>query len=44
MYDIAYVSFEIFGEPLWLSGKVVEWENKWNQKIPGMLPIPGNLF
>jgi hypothetical protein len=28
------------GEPLWLSGKVMEWENKWNQKIPGSLPSP----
>jgi hypothetical protein len=25
-------------EPLWLSGKVMEWENKRNQKIPGSLP------
>jgi hypothetical protein len=26
------------GEPLWLSGKGMEWENKQNQKIPGSLP------
>jgi hypothetical protein len=32
------------GEPLWLSGKVMEWENKRNQKIPGSLPSPSNLF
>jgi hypothetical protein len=25
-------------EPLWLSGKVMEYENKLNQKIPGSLP------
>jgi hypothetical protein len=25
------------GEPLWLSGKVMECENKLNQKIPGSL-------
>jgi hypothetical protein len=33
------------GEPLWLSGKVMEWVNKRNRKIPGLLPSPpGNLF
>jgi hypothetical protein len=32
------------GEPLWLSGKVMECENKLNQKIPGSLPSPGNLL
>jgi hypothetical protein len=32
------------GEPLWLSGKVMERENKQNQKIPGLLPSPGNLL
>jgi hypothetical protein len=26
------------GEPLWLSGKVMELKNKPNQKIPGSLP------
>jgi hypothetical protein len=26
---------------LWLSGKVMEWENKQKQKIPGSLPSPG---
>jgi hypothetical protein len=26
------------GEPLWLRGKVMEWKNKQNQKIPGSLP------
>jgi hypothetical protein len=31
------------GEPLWLSGKVMERENKQNQKIPGSLPSLGNL-
>jgi hypothetical protein len=31
------------GEPLWLIGKVMEWENKQNQKIPGSLPSLGNL-
>jgi hypothetical protein len=31
------------GERLWLSGKVVEWDNKQKQKIPGSLPSPGNL-
>jgi hypothetical protein len=36
--------FFINGEPLWLSGKVIEWENKQNQKIPGSLVCPGNLF
>jgi hypothetical protein len=31
-------------ESLWLSGEAIEWENKWNQKIPGSLPSgPGNL-
>jgi hypothetical protein len=30
-------------EPIWLSGKMMEWENKGNQKIPGSLPSPGNL-
>jgi hypothetical protein len=32
---------------IWFSGsrcKVMEWENKRNQKIPGSLPSPGNLF
>jgi hypothetical protein len=32
------------GEPLWLSGKVMEWQNKQNQKIPGLLPSPGHPF
>jgi hypothetical protein len=32
------------GEPLWLSGKVMELENKQNQKIPDSLPSPDNLF
>jgi hypothetical protein len=32
------------GEPLWLSGKVMERENKRKQKIPGLLPSPGNLL
>jgi hypothetical protein len=32
------------GEPLWLSGKMMEWENKWNQNIPGSLPTPGSFF
>jgi hypothetical protein len=27
---------------LWLSGKVMERENKLNKKIPGLLPSPGN--
>jgi hypothetical protein len=31
------------GEPLWLSGKVMECENKRNEKIPGSIPSPGNL-
>jgi hypothetical protein len=31
-------------EPLWLSGKVMEWENEWNQKTPGLHPSPGNLL
>jgi hypothetical protein len=30
-------------EPLWLSGKVMDLENKRNQKIPGSTPSPGNL-
>jgi hypothetical protein len=30
-------------EPLRLSGKVMEWENKQNQKIPGSIPTPANL-
>jgi hypothetical protein len=34
----------ISGDPLWLSGKVMEWENKKNHKIPGSLPSPWNLF
>jgi hypothetical protein len=34
----------VLGEPMWLSGKMMEWENKRNQKIPGSLPSsPGNL-
>jgi hypothetical protein len=32
------------GEPLRLSGKGMEWENKWHQKIPNSLPGPGNLL
>jgi hypothetical protein len=32
------------GEPLWLSGKVMKWENEQNQKIPGSPPtLPGQL-
>jgi hypothetical protein len=31
-------------EPLWLSGKVMERENKWNKKIPGSLPSPGTFL
>jgi hypothetical protein len=31
-------------KPLWLGGKVNEWENKRNQRIPGSLPNPGNLY
>jgi hypothetical protein len=37
------VYIPIHGEPLWLSGKVMEWDNIQNQKIPGSLPSPGNL-
>jgi hypothetical protein len=32
------------GEPLWLSGKAVKRENKWNREAPGSLPTPGNLL
>jgi hypothetical protein len=32
------------GEPMWYSGKVMEWENKRKQKIPGSLPKPGQPF
>jgi hypothetical protein len=31
------------GEPLWLSGKVMEWENK-QTKYPGFTPQPGQPF
>jgi hypothetical protein len=31
----------LFGEPLWLSGRVVKkWDNKWNRDDPGLLPTP----
>jgi hypothetical protein len=29
------------GEPLWLSGKVMEWQNKTKSKDPGFAPQPG---
>jgi hypothetical protein len=35
---------KICGEPLWVSGKVMKWENKLNQKIRASLPSPDNLF
>jgi hypothetical protein len=33
-----------FGEPLWLSGKVMESENHQKEKIPGFTPNPGQPF
>jgi hypothetical protein len=45
-----YIFFNIqtiyiqYGEPLWLSGKWLKWENKLNREDPGSLPTPGNLF
>jgi hypothetical protein len=37
--------FQGNGEPLWLSsGKVMERENKRNQKNPGLLPCPGTFL
>jgi hypothetical protein len=36
--------FILYGEPLWLSGKVVELEINKIKKIPGSLPNPGNFI
>jgi hypothetical protein len=30
-------------EPLWLGGKMKEWENKRNQMITGSLPSPARV-
>jgi hypothetical protein len=43
-YFFIFLSITLPGEPLWLSGKVMERENKRKQKIPGSLPSPGNLL
>jgi hypothetical protein len=40
---ILYTELETWGAAV-VSGNVMEWENKRNQKIPGSLPArPGNL-